>query len=490
MRGIVCAPEFDAPSLRWMNTRRPLRLSDLRGRMVVLDFCTFCCVNCLQALPTLAELEERFRGRLTIISVHSPKHAAEKVPENVACAIERYGVTHPVVHDPDLELWDAYSIRAWPTLVIIDPCGRIVGTMSGEPDPTSFIAGLGNMLEMWNAEGALAPGPCPDVADAPCRSGTLCYPTKIRPCPPTPDGVAFALADSGHHQIVLIDANGSVTWRIGSGRPGFADGAAAEATFRHPQGLCATAGGIFVADTGNHAIRRIDRKTRRVSTVCGTGCRGFGLDEPESIATAELASPWDVVIRGRDLYFCNAGSHQIGRISLANSTVEAAAGCGADDLFDGPALDAQLAQPSALALSACGGILYFADSESSSIRMLDLNSERVETLVGAGLFVFGHANGPFRQAELQHPLDLAIDGDRLIVADSYNGRLRHLCLKTRSVADLGERTFRQPDGRCRPTGGPSGVCVAAGGRYLVSDTNHHRVIALDMAERTATTLLA
>jgi len=489
MLGIVRAPELDSPLLRWMNTRSALRLADMRGRMVILDFCTFCCVNCIHALPTLARLEKQFEGRVTVISVHSPKHAAEKVPENVACAIDRYNVTHPVVHDPEMVLWDAYCIRAWPTLVIIDPRGRIVGTMSGEPQTETFVSGIKNMLDMWEAEGAIHPGVCPDLDPPPHHGGPLAFPAKVRPCPPGDDNVAFALADSGHNQIVLIDANGTEIRRIGSGNASLVDGPAEAAAFNRPQGVCATVGGLFVADTANHAIRRIDRTTGAVTTVCGTGERGFGLDEPEDIAKAELASPWDIAVHGRDLYFCNSGSHQIGRLSLGTGTVEAVAGCGGEDLVDGPALDALLAQPSALAFSDCGKRLFFTDSESSSVRMLDLVSNRVETLVGSGLFVFGHANGPFSQAELQHPLDIAVDGERLIVADSYNGRLRVLDLKTRTVTDLGERAFSQPEGRCRPTGEPSGLCVAGPGRYLVADTNNHRLIAIDTNTQTTTPLM-
>ena len=127
----VRAPELAGRG--WLNTGgRDVTLADLRGRIVVLDFWTFCCVNCLHVLDELRPLEEQYADSLVLIGVHSPKFEHEADPDALAAAVERYAVHHPVLDDPELVTWQAYTARAWPTLVVIDPEGYIVASMSGE----------------------------------------------------------------------------------------------------------------------------------------------------------------------------------------------------------------------------------------------------------------------------------------------------------------------------------------------------------------------
>ncbi len=198
------------------------------------------------------------------------------------------------------------------------------------------------------------------------------------------------LADGGHHQIVVLDDDGAELRRYGSGADGFTDGASETARFDHPQGVAATDEAIFVADTDNHAIRRIDRATGAVTTLAGTGKRGQTLEEPTPAATTELASPWDLEKNGDHVYFANAGTHQIGVLTLSAATVARLAGRGDEALTPGNAEQSALAQPSGLSLSADGKTLYVADSESSAIRAMTLGDEPdVATVVGAGLFDFG-----------------------------------------------------------------------------------------------------
>ena len=114
----VRCPEF-LPGFTWLNSRRPLTVAeDLRGRVAVLDFWTYCCINCIHVLPVLKRIEERFRGQpLVVIGVHSAKFLSEKDPENIRRAIHRYGIAHPVVVDSDHDIWERFAVRAWPTLV-------------------------------------------------------------------------------------------------------------------------------------------------------------------------------------------------------------------------------------------------------------------------------------------------------------------------------------------------------------------------------------
>ncbi|MDX9861248.1 MAG: thioredoxin-like domain-containing protein [Rhodospirillales bacterium] len=484
MYGLARAPELDRPGLTWFNVQTPFRLVDLRGRLVILDFWTFCCINCLHVVPTLRRLEERFADELVVIGVHSPKFTAEQDPDNLRHAIARCGIRHPVIQDRDMILWEAYCVKAWPTLVFVGPDGRIFGDMTGEPDSDRLLSGVGAMLGGWREQGLIAPAPLP-LRPVEETGGALRFPGKIKPLRQADGSRHWAIADSGHHQIVLFDDDGAELRRFGSGLPGFMDCEAETSRFNSPQGVICREDAIFVADTGNHAIRRIDLATGRTTTLAGTGRRGCALKKGSTpAAEVELASVWDLELAGDRLFFANSGTHQLGELDLLTFTVRPLAGSSAEDIEDGPALEARLAQPSGLACDGDAGMLYFTDSETSAVRRLSLNgTPAVETLVGAGLFEFGDANGPFEQARFQHPLGLTWQDGRVIVADSYNGRLRVLDLDHREVLDVDERGFNCADDTPLPAGEPAGVVAAGPGRLLMTDTNNHRVLEVLTDER-------
>lgn len=476
MFGLVGAPDINRNGMEWFNVPEPLSLDDLKGRMVILDFWTFCCINCMHALPTLRKVEEAFPDEVVVIGIHSPKFAAERNPYNLAHAIQRYGIRHPVVHDPTMVLWEEYCVRAWPTLMFIGPDGGLLGELSGEPDTDHLLRGIRQMLKGWKAEGALTPTPLPR-ARGKRTSGRLRYPGKIKPVS-MPDGTRlWAVADSGHHQIALLDDAGQDVRRFGSGQAGFFDAGPETSAFNAPQGLVAGNGALFVADTGNHVIRRIDLGTGETVTLAGTGQRGLALGAAALGYEVSLASPWDIEFLEGVLFFANAGTHQLGQLDLATNHISQLAGSGNEDIVDGPAADAALAQPSGLALDTANKVLFFADAETSAVRSLDLKpGGRVETLVGRGLFDYGHENGTFSEARLQHPLGLtAIDG-KVIVADSYNGCLRTLDLRTRTIDDLREGRFACDEGCCLHPGEPAGVWADGEDRLLISDTNNHRIL--------------
>lgn len=480
----VRAPEIDRSGLRWFNVDTPLSLDTLHGRLVILDFWTFCCINCMHIVPTLRRIEEMFPEEVVVIGVHSPKFAAEKDPANLEQAIARYGIVHPVVHDPDFHIWREYAVRAWPTLVFIGPTGYVIGQHSGEPDPERLTAVVRQVLDDYRRDGKLAPRPL-DLKPVAAPGNRFRFPSKLKSLG---QGTSrWVLADAGNNQIVLLDDLGTEIRRFGDGRPGFDDGTADHARFDAPQGLIADAGAVYVADTGNHALRRIDLETGGVSTLAGTGRRGgiLGSAWADGVTVA-LASPWDCEILGNRLFFANAGTHQLGEYDLSTGQVRRLAGSGAEALGDGPAADAQLAQPSGLALTPDGRALYFADSETSSVRVLDLSDKpAVRTLVGTGLFDFGHDNGPFARARLQHPLGVAVGGeDKVLVADSYNAEIRVLDLNHRSVGDYDGGRFTCTDAVCLPLAEPAGVAQADPDRVLLVDTNNHRILEFRNGDRT------
>ncbi len=483
MQGLVRAPEIHRPGFEWFNVEAPLPLAELKGRLVILDFWTFCCVNCLHVVPTLSRIEKAFPDEVVVIGVHSPKFPAERDGNNLRAAIARCGVTHPVIQDPEMTLWGEYCVKAWPTLVFIAPDGTVLGSLSGEPDPDRLVSGVGAMLHDWRAQGMLKTDPLPlnPIEDS---GGSLRFPGKIKPLSDGTGTKRWAVADSGHHQIVLFDDAGRELRRFGSGKPGFIDCDAESSAFNSPQGLICGENVIYVADTGNHAIRRIDLTSGDIATLAGTGCRGGALEaEPRAGVETALASVWDLELAGDRLFFANAGSHQLGDLCLRTLEVRALAGSSVEDIVDGPAHEAHLAQPSGLAHDAEGRVLYFADSETSSVRALSLDdSPCVHTLVGTDLFECGSRNGALDQARLQHPLGLTWCNGSLIVADSYNGKLRRIDLDHGEVSDLKQNGGAAAGDVTLPAGEPAGVVADGPGRLLMTDTNNHRVVEVLPAE--------
>ena len=469
----MMAPEIARPGLQWFNVPAPLPIASLRGRIVILDFWTEGCINCIHIIPTLRRVEEKFPDEVVVIGVHSPKFANEKNAASVKDAISRYEIRHPIIHDPQMTIWRSYGVQAWPTLIVIGADGEVVGKVPGEPDPDRLIEAIENLVHTYQQGGALKPAKL-DLQIVPEPKGRFLFPGKLKKVPG--GDRRWALADGGHNQMVLLDDTGKELERFGSGEAGLVDGPKDQARFNHPQGLAASSDAIYVADTENHAIRKIELATGTVTTLAGTSRRGRPLGAPQAGRETALASPWDLELKGDQLYFANAGTHQLGVLDLKTGNVARFAGTGEEALTDGRASEGALAQPSGLALSADGKSLYFADSESSAVRVITLGGDpRLITLVGAGLFDFGWINGDFRGARLQHPLGVAVDGDKVLVADTYNSAIRELNLDTHTVSDFDGGKYTCMDTICVPTREPAGIVVDTPDRILLVDTGNHRI---------------
>jgi thiol-disulfide isomerase/thioredoxin len=450
----------------WLNTGgRDVALADLRGKIVLLDFWTFCCINCLHVLDELRELEEQHRDVLVIIGVHSPKFVHEADPDALAAAVERYEVHHPVLDDPELVTWSAYTARAWPTLVVVDPEGYVVAQMAGEGHQSNVARLVADLVAEHEAKGTLHRGDGPYVPPEP-TAGTLRFPAKAVALP---DGTLL-VADAGHHSLALLDADGeTLLRRIGSGERGLVDGGPDAARFSEPNGLAvlpadvAEAAGydVLVADTVNHALRGVRLADGHVTTVAGTGAQYLVGDPtvpsplpgrpdlwrtdgaPRPGTDVPLSSPWDVTWSPQTgtALVAMAGDHQLWAFDPRTGAVEPVAGTMNEGLVDGDPREAWFAQTSGVAL-APGGRVWLADSEVSALRWIDPGDRgdaaaagagpadawaaaTVGTAVGAGLFDFGHRDGAADQALLQHPLGVAVlpDGS-VVVADTYNGAVR------------------------------------------------------------------
>ncbi|MCT9113129.1 NHL domain-containing thioredoxin family protein [Streptomyces mirabilis] len=465
-RARVRAPELTGKG-GWINTvGGQLGLTELRGRIVIVDFWTFCCVNCLHVLDELRELEEKHRDTVVIIGVHSPKFVHEAEHQAVVDAVERYGVEHPVLDDPELATWKQYAVRAWPTLVVIDPEGYVVAQHAGEGHAHA-IARLVEELEAEHAaKGTLRRGDGPYVAPEP-EPTTLRFPGKALALP----SGNLLVSDTTRHQLVELEGDGeSVVRRIGSGVRGFVDGSAEEAGFSEPQGLALLDdGSVVVADTVNHALRRLDLATGEVSTLAGTG-RQWWQGSPTSGPAREvdLSSPWDVALFGGKVWIAMAGVHQLWAYDPEVATVGVAAGTTNEGLVDGPGAEAWFAQPSGLAATA--DRLWLADSETSALRWVDLDGS-VHTAVGTGLFDFGHRDGAAEQALFQHPLGVtALPDGSVAVSDTYNHALRRYDPATGEVTTLAT-DLREPSD-----------AVLVGDDIVVVESARHRLTRLRLPE--------
>ena len=471
----VRAPELAGRA--WLNTGgRAVTLRELRGKVVLLDFWTFCCINCLHVLDELRPLEEKYADVLVTVGVHSPKFVHEADSAALAAAIERYGVHHAVLDDPELTTWKQYAVRAWPTLVVVDPEGYVVAQLSGEGHAHSLDGLVADLVAAHEAKGTLHRGDGPYVAP-PAPDTKLRFPSKVLLLP----GGTFLVSDTGHHSLVELAADGeTVVRRIGSGERGVVDGDGGEARFSEPQGMCwlpdavrrSVGYDIVVADTVNHALRGIRLDDGNVTTVAGTGRQWMpGDPEPlESDPAVPLSSPWDVVWSPllNEVVVAMAGIHQLWRFDPVTPALSIWAGTRNEGLLDGALGDAWFAQPSGLTTSPDGSV-WLVDSETSALRKAAKTG--VETVVGQGLFDFGHVDGPGAKALLQHPLGVTMLPDGSVaVADTYNGAVRRYDPATGDVSTLATGLAEPSD------------LVVVDGDLVVVESGEHRLTRLRLPD--------
>ena len=470
----------------WLNTDHPITLEELKGKVVLLDFWTYCCINCMHVIPELRRLEERY-PELVVVGVHSAKFDNERARDNIAAAILRYDIVHPVLVDNDFVLWHAYGVNAWPSFVLIDPAGNVAGQASGEGVFELFDERISTLSKAFRGQGLLKRD---RMAFALLRdhapTDMLSFPGKLAA---DEAGRRLFLSDSNHHRVLVLSPDGEVQRAIGSGARGSDDGDLATASFDRPQGLAYDPAGdaLYVADTENHLVRRVDLEQGRVTTVLGNGRLG-GRGSGGRGTGVSLSSPWDLAIVGENLFIAMAGTHTIWRMHVRTLEAERYAGSGMEGIVDGPLRQASLAQPSGIASDGGGGVIYFADSEVSAVRALD--GGRVRTLVGAGLFEFGDRDGDARTARLQHPIGIAAHGGLVYVADTYNHKVR--------VVDPREGTVRTivGTGRSGRADGPAAEAQLSepnglaflDGRLYIADTNNNLVRVYEPATGRVSTL--
>lgn len=484
--------------VEWLNSSGPISLKDLRGKVVLLDFWTFCCINCIHVLPDLKFLEEKYDKELVVIGVHSAKFDNEKETNNIRKAILRYEIAHPVVNDAEMVLWRKFGVRSWPTLVLIDPEGFYCGFVAGEGQRALLDKVIGNVVAYHKAKGTLDETPVRFDLERDRQPPTpLRFPGKVLA---DAERDRLYISDSNHNRIVVTTLAGELVEVIGKGTIGSADGSYTEAQFDHPQGMALVDQKLYVADTENHLLRVVDLEAKTVTTLAGTGEQGHVRSGSRALKAMPLNSPWDLLVLDDVLYIAMAGPHQLWSHKLGSDAIQPYAGSGIEDITNGTLQKSALAQPSGLATD--GKFIYVCDSEGSSIRKISTKPGQnlrsptgtVTTIVGASdlpnarsLFEFGDIDGVGAGARLQHPLGIAYHAGKLYVADSYNHKVKEINLEDNATTTwlIGAG---MDSGLLPPQfNEPAGLAIVDGKMYL-ADTNNHRICVIDMQTKAVTKL--
>lgn len=475
------APDFTG-NKGWLNTAKPISIKDLRGKVVLLDFWTYCCINCMHAIATLKALEAKYPNELVVLGVHSGKFNNEKDLENIRAAVARYDVRHPVVNDPEMTIWGAYDVDSWPFFVLIDPSGKIVSNTRGEPGP-ALIEQVDSLIASSRTNKSLRSNALNIVAEKDkIKKLPLMFPGKVLADQSTN---RLIISDTGHNRIIAADLSGQVQFVIGSGKKGLVDGGFSQAQLNAPQGVALKGDELFIADTENHAIRVANLKLRTVSTIAGTGKQSRTREGGVASAVA-LNSPWDLNLVDGKLYVAMAGAHQIWQYAPITKQIAPWSGSGRERILDGVASHACFSQPSGL--TSDGKKLYVADSEASGVRSVNLSDGTASTIVGKGLFDFGDKDGVGPSARLQHPLGVLWYDGKLYVADSYNHKIKILDPSTKkSTTFLGTGKPGFVDG-AKPSFSEPGGLSGAGGKLFIADTNNHAIRVYDFKSKRVSTL--
>lgn len=446
----------------WLNTSHALTAEDLQGRIILLDFWTYCCINCIHIMPDLAYLEEKFGDKLTVIGVHSAKFANERETENIREAIMRYRIKHAVVNDDNFKIWSAFGVRAWPTLVLIGPNGHLVQAYSGEGNREAIEQDIEALLDQYQEKVNTKPLPYEWEVDKELKT-VLNFPGKLAYAD---DKQWLFISDSNNDRIIATDIKGNIQLQIGSGHSGNKDGNFKTAQFNQPQGILYHENTLYIADTENHTLRKADLETKHVTTIAGTGLQGQDrtVQQQDALATP-LSSPWDLAFYPNPLHIAiaMAGTHQLWTYDIENQTVSVLAGNGRESIDDGAYPYNSLSQPSGL--SVYDNKLYFVDSETSSLRVLE-NGE-ITTLIGTGLFDFGYEEGNRSNARMQHSIGVHADHTGIYIADTYNHAVRRYDPKTGILKNMTEQVFNEPND-----------IIKIGDSFYIADTNNHSIKTL------------
>lgn len=473
-------------SQQWLNVSRPLKIHDLKNRVVLLDFWTYSCVKCTSVLSQIKKLEQQFGSKLTVIGVHSGMFDNGKDLSVIKKAILKNKIDYPVVNDADLKIWNNFKINAWPSLVLIDPYGKVKKTYVGVKESMNIASDVKKMISKHEYTIDRTPLPI-DLERSRIANNVLSFPTKIEYSGKfsykSHQAAAIFIANSSNNNIVVTSLLGEIILKIGSGQDGSDDGDFGSASFSSPHGLLYRKGKLYVADTGSHSLREVDFETGKVTTLVGLGKRGGIIeDQTHEANKVELSSPTDIEFFPdyNNIVIANSGTNQLLTYNIEKKIIDVLAGNGQEGMSDGVYPDNSLAQTSDL--SSYGKNLYFLDAKSSSLRVLD-HEKNVKTLIGQGIGKSGYKNGTKKNALMQHPSGLTVDDTGAYIVDSFNHAVRKYDLQSKSIKNLfGGKKRGDGVGSKKKVefDEPEGI-ISALGKFYIVDSNNNRVLAVNRA---------
>lgn len=447
--------------LRWVNRRDRPRLADLRGRIVLLLFWNSSSTASATALDELRLLQKKLPDAFVALCIHTPRYSSRQPDAVVLKAAHRHRLQVAVANDAEWLVWKQYSIPAWPTMVVIGVDGRLAARFVGEGRAQEVEDVI---LELRDEAGSRDAAPLPPVStvgDEP--AGPLAFPAHVL----ATDDRLF-VSDTGHHRVLECNHDGHVLRQFGSGTPGNWDGQLAGSGLRLPQGLAAGRDVLYVADAGNHGVRRIRLDSGDVETVLGAGHVAYrNVEDQGGGLRVAIHSPHAVAVDGDVLYVAATGQHQILRADLRHQQVATIAGDGRSDVRDGIGGQSSLSQPIALALMP--GQLLVADAGGNAIRRLRLADLALTTLAGSSPWRPGNRDGVGRKVRLAYPSGIAAAETRVFIADTCNDRL---CVLDPFSGELATVQLQ------RPLHEPQGLSFAAGSLWL-ADRNDHSILRID-----------
>ena len=458
----LAAPEFPQ-GLEWLNSE-PVSMAEQRGRVVLLAFWAASSAYSHQVLIDLQSLMARFSDSATLVAVHTPKFEAERDSRLAQKALNSLGLRIPLVHDADFLLWQHFELTAWPSVVVIDTTQQLCRLLAGDSIKAELETLIGDLLDQAGLkERVFQAAP---TGSKPEPRLPLLFPAGI-----AVNANRLFVADTAHHRIVECSHDGRIMRQIGTGNPGLVDGNSAEACFNRPRGLFLSRDSLYIADAGNHALRRMSLLSGDTDTLAGNGTRGVSANlVAEDPLRSGLDTPWALVGNHDKIYMAMATGQEIWEYDQGTRRIRSIAGTGHIGLCDGAGERAMLAQPSGMAMIQ--QTLYVVDSASSSVRGINVQGGQVHTLLGHGLFDFGDQDGPRQHALQQCPYGLCLDAraPQLWIADSYNNQIRSLRLGGGELKKLSLNYAL-----CEPA-----AITSSEGVLWVTNTNAHEVLRIEI----------
>lgn len=468
----------------WFNTSKPITKEDLKGKLVLLDFWSYSCVYCIQSLPQIKELQDDLGSKITVIGVHSARFEGEKNRTAIKKAILKYDIDFPVIDDSDLKIWNKFNLKSWPTYILINPYGNIIDTFSTKKELKKLSQKVRKVAKKYKYE--INRDPLPILPEKYNTIGNvLSFPTGLESVKNFSFGskeipVIF-VANSSKNKIYVTSLTGDILFKIGSGVDGFEDGGFVSASFSKPRGLLYKSRKLYVADTGNNALRVVDFKTKKVTTLIGSGELGGIIKYGKKIDADDfdLSSPTSLEFfpDSNHIAIANSGANQILSYNIKNHLITAIAGDGSLGNKDGKSSKNTLAQTSDLA--AYSKKLYFVDSKSSSLRVL-YKDGNVKTLIGQGLKRFGNKSGDKSEALMQNPTGLEVDDTGIYIVDSFNNSIKKYNFSSKKISNYfgsGKIGEKLGDSKESEFDEPKRITSILN-KFYVSDTNNSRIVSI------------